>query len=177
MADDNTEGQDSGTSFPLSGLGLRNWLVTAGRFLFHEFSSGDDLLTFLRDNDVAIRTQDFYSIRQSVLATDADVVNKEVSLTVLGDQDPDSLVPLGYTVFEHQMDLSQNFLYRFSIESINKDTGEVQTDFMAVGSDIQLTFNEARDQLGSLFTGEYVQDGFTVTDIALNAAFGRPEML
>ncbi len=168
---------ESTATFPLSGEGLRNWLRTSGQPLFREFDSGAELLNFLRDNGVAIRTQDFYSIRNQVLNTAAQVINNDVSLAVLGEQYPQSNIPMGLTIFDHGYDLSQNFLYRYRIETINPSTLDVQYEYMAVGSDRQLTFEEANDLISVMFTGEYVDPGYNVTDVSLSAAFGRPELI
>jgi hypothetical protein len=97
-------------------------------------------------------------------------------LSAVASQNPDSLIPLGYTVFDHGYDLSYNFLYKFQITSVNAETGNATFDYMAVGSDRQLTFNEAQDLMSTLFTGEYTQKGYNVESIDLDAAFGRPEL-
>ncbi len=168
---------ESGATFPLEGEGLRNWLRTSGQSLFTEFGSGAELLDFLRLNGVSIRTQDFYGIRQEVLSFRDSVLSNEAPLFNIGDQYPNSLIPMGYTIFDHGFDLSSNFLYRFRIESANPQTGDVQYQYMAVGSDRQLTFSEAQDLMQSLFTGEYIEGGYNVTDMAIDAAFGRPDMV
>jgi hypothetical protein len=177
MAIDTGETPESGATFPLSGDSLRNWLRTAGSFLFGEFESGSDLLGFLRDNGVVIRRQDFYSIRREVLNTAQEIGDNLPSLATLEDTQPDSLIPMGLTITDSGLDLSDAFLYRYHIEAINPDTGEVQDQFIAVASAYQLTFNEARDLIGSYFTGEYITEGFEVTDIALQSAFGNPNIL
>src|SRR5512146_309199 len=104
-------------TFPLQGEGLRNWLNTSGSFLFTEIQSAPDLYDFLQQNGVVMPVADFYAIRQTVLERNNLVDISQPSLTVLADQFPDSLVPMGYTVFEHGYDLSTNFLYKFRIES------------------------------------------------------------
>lgn len=168
---------ESGATFPLRGEGLRNWLRTSGQSLFTEFESGADMLDFLRSNGVAIRTQDFYGIRQEVLSLRDSILSNEAPLFNIGDRYPDSLIPMGYTIFDHGFDLSSNFLYRFRIESTNPQTGDVQYQYMAVGSDRQLSFSEAQDLMQSLFTGEYIEGGYSVTDMAIDSAFGRPELI
>lgn len=168
---------ESGATFPLSGQGLNDWLNTAGQFLFSEIPDGAQLYDFLRNNGVSIPVADFYNIRAQVLLRNDLINENETSLTTLADQFPDSLVPLGYTVSEHGYDLSSNFLYRFRVEGVNPDTGETQFTYMAVGSDRQLTFQEARDRAGSLHFENYLDKGFVETDFAIDAAFVRPEFL
>lgn len=177
MLPDGQPTEGTGATFPLSGDGLRNWLYTAGSSIFTEGESGAQTLDFLRLNGVQISDADFYSIRSDVLLRESEIGGLSGTLQDLADVVPDSFIPLGDTIFDSGYQLSTDFLYRYQITSYNPATDEVQTQYMAVSSDYQLTFNQARDLMGSLFTGEYVNAGFEVTDISIDAAFGNPGVL
>lgn len=169
--------EGEGSSFPLSGDALRNWLSTSGSFLFTEGQSGAEVLDFLRLNGVSINDADFYAIRSDVLLRQSEINGLSGTLQDLADLVPDSYIPLGDTIFNSGYQLSTDFLYRYEITSYNPATDSVSKSYMAVGSDYQLTFNQARDLMGSLFTGEYIEAGYEVTDISIDAAFGNPGVL
>lgn len=177
MLPDNPNPESTGATFPLSGEGLRNWLRTSGSSLFTEGESGAQTLDFLRLNGVQISNEAFYNIRSDVLLRESEIGGLSGTLQDLADVVPDSFIPLGDTIFDSGYQLSTDFLYRYQVTSYNPATDEVQTQYMAVGSDYQLTFNQARDLMGSMFTGEYVEAGFEITDISIDAAFGNPSVL
>lgn len=168
------EGSDQGepgANFPLSGDGLDNFLRTSGSFLFTEIPQGDQLLDFLRNNGVQIGTSEFYGIRQDVLYSIDQVQSLREPLAVLADRNPDQLIPLGYTTEPTWKTQSSEFLYRVALNGFDPVTGEQTRDFMIIGSDVQLTFNEVQDLAGSYIPSGMTSQGNVIEAITLDAAF------
>lgn len=162
---------------PLSGAPLRNWLSTNISPDMYASTSGAELLDFLRLNGVSIRTADFYDIRAGVLYNAGQVAGLRRDLSSLSALQPDSLIPMGYTIFDHGYDLSDNFLYRVAMTGYDPDTGEQIRSFMSVASYRQLTFQEVSDLVGSLIGPEGTNSTPNIQSWTLDAAFGRPELL
>jgi hypothetical protein len=72
--------------------------------------------------------------------------------------------------------LSTSFMYRFKLEGIDPDTGLGVTKFFAVGSDRQLTENEAAAQLGDMIEGEEAVYGVEEYSMSLDAAYVRGDV-
>jgi len=136
------------------GLGLRNWLRTAGAGIFKAFTVGVDALKFIRENFGAIRTQDFYEIRREV-----GVISKEVQALI--DYPGNQLIPLAWHKEDHGLILSSEYQYRIEIIGSDPFVGGLKTQFMTVASDRQLTTDEIQDVARS-YVGEGGQSGEVV---------------
>jgi len=163
MFPDQEENPEGGATFPLSGDALINWLGTAGQgFLLGE-GSGAEQLSFLRANGVKISTQSFYNVRANVLYQNNQVETLRRPLEQVAAQNPDYLIPLGYTFEPQSFGISANFLYRFAINGYDPVDGSPTTEYMAVSSDRQLTFNEAQDLMLSMTQMHVSENGETTT--------------
>lgn len=134
-------------TFPLEGESLRNWLGSAGQRIFTEFISGREALDWLRSQGGAIRTQDFYAIRREVLG-------RSVYDHLIDTLRENTLVPLGWTVYDHGWELSQNYLYMVDVTGTDPWTGDKVTKHFSVASDYQLTPGEIYANLGGMIEGE-----------------------
>lgn len=130
----------------LRGEALRNWLRTDGAGIFSAFNTGAGALDFARELGVAIRTQDFYTIRNEVLS----VIESSQSLS---DYPTNQLVPLAWHVQDHGLELSSNFQYRVHMFGADREEGVLSSQWVTVASDRQLTIDQIKDVARS-FLGE-----------------------
>lgn len=148
----------------LRGEALRSWLLTDGAAIFSAFETGAEALNFFRDGGGAIRTADFYKIRQQVL-------NRTESGAPLSDYPTNQLVPLNWHVTDHGLDLSSDFLYNIKLIGLDTNTGYLKEQWMGVASDRQLTVDEIKEVARS-----YVGEGGASGEIA-DYIFGEVEPL
>jgi hypothetical protein len=130
----------------LRGDKLRNWLRTDGAGLFSAFPSGVEALNYARELGLAIRTQDFYTVRSEVLS----VVE---TIQPLLNYPDNQLIPIKRHSTTHKLDLSTEFQYRIHLFGSDEDTGILKDQWMTVASARQLTKNEVREVARS-YVGE-----------------------
>jgi len=175
MVLDTSDQDETGAAFPLSGEGLVNYLLTNVSPDFYLEGTVSDQLSFLRQNGVSIATKTYNDVRAAVLVAADRTETLRRPLSSLQQIAADAYIPLGYTQDSPWPQMSSRFMYRFAVDTYNPSTDETDTQYMMIGSDDQLTFNQAQDLMGSLFTGEYVETGWEVSDIHIDAAFQRGE--
>jgi hypothetical protein len=154
-------------NFPVTGQPLRNWLNTAGQGLILSFDKASHALDFIRGAGIAIRTSDFYAIYNSVHQR----FNQSATLY---DLPGNTLIPIALTDTTHNYNLSTNFLYRFNVIGTDPHTGDPVNRFMAVGSNRQLTSNEAAEALDNLISGEEAHYNIESMSYVLDGALARP---
>jgi hypothetical protein len=137
----------------LRGDALRNWLRTDGAGLFSAFETGSEALNFARENGLAIRSQDFYSIRREVL-------NVIESAQPLLDYPDNQLIPLNWHVADHGLNLTTEFQYRTHMYGADPETGVLKDQWVTVASNRQLTIDEVKQQARS-----YIGEGGDSGDI------------
>ena len=135
----------------LRGDALRNWLRTGGAGIFQAFESGSEALEYARNLGLAIRTQDFYTIRREVLS----VINTEQNLF---EYPNNQLIPLNWHSDDHGLKLTTDFQYRIHLYGADPETGVLKDQWMVVASDRQLTMNEVKD-VASSYVGEGGESG------------------
>lgn len=130
----------------LRGDALRNWLRTDGAGIFTAFETGSEALDFARSYGLAIRTEDFYSIRREVL----NVANSSQPLL---EYPNNQLIPLNWHVQDHGLDLTTDYQYRIHLYGADAETGFLKDQWMTVASNRQLTIAEVQDVARS-YVGE-----------------------
>lgn len=158
----------SDEAFPYSGIALQNWLRTSGQNIFTEFETGAAGLEYLRSIGGSIRDSTFYEIRRQVLGLEKYQEN-------LGNVDDNNLIPMAWTVSDHGLDLSQNFLYRVEVTGTDPTDGTPVTKYFAISSDKQLTPGQVTDALGAMIGGESVFYEIEAEDYTVTSALVRPD--
>lgn len=162
---------ESESNFPLEGLGLRDFLLTSGASLFTEITNGSELLSFLRDNGVRIGNEDFYDIRRQVLYSVGQVDSFREPLSAVSADNPDVLIPEAFTATPTWDRQSYEYLYKVEIHGTNPENGEQTSEFMMVGSDDQLTWNDVRDIARSYIPSGKSSAGNIVDALTLDSVY------
>lgn len=153
--------------FPLTGEGLRGFLEHSYLPAVVHDNSGASILKAIRAVGGKIRTDDFYVIRRRVLGI---TVHQE-ALTANPD---DISIPVSYYNDTHEWQLNTKFLYKFDVRGIDPVTGEpVETGFH-LGSDRELTKEEAYNQLSSKLMGLSEYYGVSDYEMEMVAALATP---
>ena len=148
---------------------LKNWLRTSGEAIFTS-QTGEQALDFIREQGMQIRTSDFYDIRREVLG-------RQKYTEQLAGLTENTLIPQAWTVFDHGLNLSENFQYRFNVTGTTTSTGEAFDRRYAVSSMYQLTPQEAANQLTSMLMNAEEESAMTIDAMDLTASLGNPGML
>lgn len=155
--------------FPLFGDELRNWLRTSGEQFFTQHT-GAEGLALAREFGMQIRTSDFYDIRREVL----DLQLHQEQLSGLSEN---TLIPIAWTSFDHGLNLSENFQYRFDVTGTTISTGESFERRYAVSSMYQLSPQDAANQLTSMLMNAEDESAMTINSMDLSSSLGNPGML
>jgi len=116
---------------------------------------------------MAIRTEDFYRIYHAVW-------ERYDQREAYGYMGGNTLIPLHDTITDHGWELSSNYLYQFRVSGIDPETGLPVERYMAVGSERQLTPNEAAAALSGLLVGQEAFYGLAEPSFSLSGAYARP---
>ncbi len=152
---------------PKSGEGLFNSLRTAGSRLFKEYASGASLLTDLRAGGVEIATSMFYKIRRQVLGLTR---YEEQIKTLL----PGTLIPKSWTDVEHGLSLSGEYLYRLRYDIIDPDIGKVDTAFVSLLSNEQLTVLDIKEKVLLIIDETPTSQPTTIENLEVFQAMQKP---
>jgi hypothetical protein len=153
--------------FPETRGQVRDWLRWgSGRKLFSDYS-GAKVLSQLQDLDLGINRTDFYNIRKQVVSEGqyADLIN---------DLPIDYYVPKDKWNDNHGMELGTNLVYRFKVKGYSVYNGEDMEGSYSIGSNDELTIQEAEDQLLGMLGDDPEEYKIEVLEIEYDDTFVRP---
>jgi hypothetical protein len=146
---------------------ISGWLQHGlGRQLFDDASSSD-IADLLHQEGLDFDASQVDEISRAI---QDEIVYSEL----VKDIDKDYFVPQGRWDYNHKMKLSSNLVYRFKVEGMNYYTGEEDDTYFSLGSNRELTLQEAEDALLSLLAGQDEFYGISVETMELDIVMSSP---
>ena len=139
----------------------RNWIRTNIPRSSWETLSGASILEALKQEGMGIREQDFYEIRREVL----HLGYYEQQLIA---RDKDQLIPRAWMHVVPERVLTCNALYKYKVQVINHETGEVETWTRAIADDRHMTPQEVIDQGHNLVVSRLYEYNYGLMDIQVS---------
>jgi len=129
--------------------------------------SSREILRQLKPFGLGIRRQDFLKIRREVLGLEK---HEEAIARII----PERRIPKSLYVDDHGWELNSDFLYRFRVEGINPITGEASDVFLSLGSNKELSIEQAEADLLELLQADSDSGDIVATSVVLRHALVRP---
>jgi len=129
--------------------------------------SSREILRQLAPFGLSIRRQDFLEIRRQVLGLEK---HEEAIARIK----PERRIPKGLYVDDHGWELNSDFLYRFRVTGTNPITGEDTQVFLSLGTDKEISIEQAEADLLELLQADVNSGDIVATSVELRHALARP---